>query len=155
MLIALLRSALIEAKAVGTGAQALSSIQTERFDLDLTGLTMISRALICAARCCLRAGQPILFFSGAAYEADKKRGIEAGADAYVIKPDLDGLVGSITQLVSHCVCLTRKVGVHCHVFDMCASTHTGPVGVVDPTKLKTSKSLRRRNGVIPKSRPLV
>jgi DNA-binding response OmpR family regulator len=30
---------------------------------------------------------PILFFSGAAYETDKKRGIEAGANAYVIKPD--------------------------------------------------------------------
>jgi DNA-binding response OmpR family regulator len=43
---------------------------------------------------------PILFFSGAAYEADKKRGIEAGANAYVIKPDVDGLVGSIRQLVS-------------------------------------------------------
>ena len=43
---------------------------------------------------------PILFFSGAAYEADKKRGIEAGANAYVIKPDLDGLLGSVKQFVS-------------------------------------------------------
>ncbi len=33
MLITLLRLALIEAKAVGTAAQALSSIQAERFDL--------------------------------------------------------------------------------------------------------------------------
>jgi hypothetical protein len=40
-------------------------------------------------------------FRGTAYADDKKREIEAGADAYVIKPDLDGLLGSITQLVSH------------------------------------------------------
>jgi DNA-binding response OmpR family regulator len=46
------------------------------------------------------ADTPILFFSGAAYETDKKRGIEAGANAYVIKPDLDGLLGSIKQFVS-------------------------------------------------------
>jgi len=43
---------------------------------------------------------PILFFSGAAYEADKKKGIEAGADAYVTKPDIYGLVGSIKQFMS-------------------------------------------------------
>lgn len=35
MLTTLLRFALIEAKAVGTAAQALSSIQTESFDLYL------------------------------------------------------------------------------------------------------------------------
>ncbi len=44
---------------------------------------------------------PILFFSGAAYEADKKRGLEAGADAYVNKPDIHGLLGSITYYISH------------------------------------------------------
>jgi DNA-binding response OmpR family regulator len=52
---------------------------------------------------------PILFFSGAAYEADKKRGIEAGADAYVIKPDLDGLLGSIKHFVSHAENATAKI----------------------------------------------
>jgi len=39
-------------------------------------------------------------FSGAAYESDKKRGIEAGANAYVIKPDFDGLLGTVNQFVS-------------------------------------------------------
>ena len=102
MLTTLLKLALIEAKAVGTAAQALSSIQTERFDLylldarlpDLDGFELCRR---------LRAFDPhtpILFFSGAAYADDKQRGIEAGADAYVIKPDLDGLLGSIKQFTS-------------------------------------------------------
>ena len=102
MLIALLRLALIETKAVGTAAQALWSIQAERFDLylldawlpDLDGFELCRR---------IRAFDPltpILFFSGAAYEADKKRGIEAGANAYWIKPDLAGLLGSVTQFLA-------------------------------------------------------
>jgi DNA-binding response OmpR family regulator len=44
---------------------------------------------------------PILFFSSAASAADKKRGISAGANAYVIKPDVAVLVGNITKFVSH------------------------------------------------------
>ena len=101
MLTTLLQLALIEAKAVGTASQALTSAQTERFDLycldarlpDLDGFELCRR---------MRAFDPhtpILFFSGAAYEADKEKGIEAGADAYVVKPDLDNLVGSIKRLI--------------------------------------------------------
>jgi DNA-binding response OmpR family regulator len=103
MLITLLRLALIEAKAVGTAAQALSLIQTERFDLYLLDgwLPGLDGFELCRQMRALDPHTPILFFSGAAYEADKKRGIEAGANAYVVKPDVDGLVGSITQLVSN------------------------------------------------------
>jgi hypothetical protein len=43
MLIALLRLALIEAKAFGTAAKALSSIQTERFDKYLDGRLVAMR----------------------------------------------------------------------------------------------------------------
>ena len=111
MLGTLLKLALIEAKAVGTAAQALSSIQAERFDLylldswlpDLDGFELCRRMRI------FDPHTPILFFSGAAYEADKKRGIEAGANAYVIKPDLEGLLGSITQFVPHAASTPAKV----------------------------------------------
>jgi len=48
---------------------------------------------------------PILFYSGAAYDDDKKRGIEAGANAYVTKPDVDGLLGRVTELVSPANCV--------------------------------------------------
>jgi DNA-binding response OmpR family regulator len=97
MLVTLLRRELIETKAVGTAAQAISSTQTERFDLyvvdsqlpDLDGFDLCRRIRD------VDPDTPILFFSGAAYEADRKRGIEAGANDYVIKPDLDGLPGSI------------------------------------------------------------
>jgi DNA-binding response OmpR family regulator len=111
MLITLLRLALIEAKAVGTAAQALSLIQTERFDLYLLDawLPGLDGFELCRRMRAFDPHTPILFFSGAAYEADKKRGIEAGADAYVIKPDVDGLVGSITQLVSDAEKATAKI----------------------------------------------
>lgn len=43
---------------------------------------------------------PILFYSGAAYDADKQKGIAAGANAYVTKPDVDGLIKTIEELVA-------------------------------------------------------
>jgi len=102
MLTTLLKLALIEATAVGTAAQALASIQTERFDLYLLDARLpdLDGFELCRRMRAFDPHTPILFFSGAAYEDDKKRGIDAGADAYVIKPDLDGLLGSITHFVS-------------------------------------------------------
>jgi len=103
MLSTLLRLALIEAKTVGTAAQALSSIQAERFDLYMldSWLPDLDGFELCCRIRDFDPHTPILFFSGAGYEADKNRGIKAGANAYVIKPDLDGLLGCITRFVSH------------------------------------------------------
>ena len=42
---------------------------------------------------------PILFFSGAGRQTDKKMGHQAGANAYVIKPDISQLLGSIAQFI--------------------------------------------------------
>jgi len=111
MLIMLLRHELIEAKAVGTAVQAMSSIQTEHFDLYLldSRLPDLDGFALCRRIRDFDPETPILFFSGAAYEADKKRGIEAGANAYVIKPDLDGLLESIKQFVSHEESATAKI----------------------------------------------
>ena len=93
----------IEATGVGTAAQALSLIQAERFDLYLLDawLPDLDGFELCRRMRDFDPHTPILFFSGAAYEADKRRGIDAGANAYLIKPDLDGLFGTITQFVSH------------------------------------------------------
>lgn len=101
MLTTLLRFALIEAKAVGTAAQALSLIQTERFDLYLldSRLPDLDGFELCRRMRARDPHMPILFFSGAAYKADIKSGIEAGADAYLVKPDIAGLVGNIKRFV--------------------------------------------------------
>jgi DNA-binding response OmpR family regulator len=111
MLSTLLRLALVETETVCTAAQALSLIQAERFDLylmdawlpDLDGLELCRRIRD------FDPDTPILFFSGAGYEADKKKGIEAGANAYLIKPDLDGLLGSIKQFISQSESATAKI----------------------------------------------
>jgi DNA-binding response OmpR family regulator len=102
MLVNLLRLAFIEAKAVGTAAQAFSLIQAEHFDLYMLDVWLpdIDGFELCRRMRALDAYTPILFFSGAAYEADKKKGIEVGADAYVTKPDINGLLESIKQFTS-------------------------------------------------------
>ena len=89
----------IETKGVGTAAQALSSIEAERFDLYLLDARLpdLDGFELCRRMRDVDPHTPILFFSGAAYDADKKKGIEAGATAYVVKPDIDGLIGTITK----------------------------------------------------------
>jgi len=102
MLGLLLKHWQIEAKTVGTATQALSMIQAERFDLYLldTQLPDLDGFELCRRMRSLDPQTPILFFSGAAYEADIQKGIEAGASAYVAKPDIEGVLGCIKQFVS-------------------------------------------------------
>jgi two-component system OmpR family response regulator len=103
MLVTLLGLASIEAEAVGTAAQALSLIQAADFDLCMLDgrLPDIDGFELCRQMRAVDSHIPILFFSGAAYAADKEKGIAAGADAYVTKPDIDELLGTIKQLTSH------------------------------------------------------
>ena len=111
MLTTLLKLALIDAKAVGTGAEALSSIQAESFDLCMldSRLPDVDGFELCRRLRAIDRNTPILFFSGAAFETDKKKGFEAGANAYVIKPDLDGLFSSIKQLASQPESRTARI----------------------------------------------
>ena len=103
MLAMLLRLALIEAKTVGTALQALSSIQNERFDLYLldSRLPDLDGFELCRRMRAIDRQTPILFFSGAAQETDRKKGLEAGANAYLVKPEIDSLIQTITQFVGH------------------------------------------------------
>ena len=102
MLSLLLKHWRIETKAVGTATQALSMIQAERFDLYLldTQLPDLDGFELCRRMRSLDPRTPILFFSGDAYESDKQKGIEAGASAYVAKPDIEAVMGYIKQFVS-------------------------------------------------------
>jgi DNA-binding response OmpR family regulator len=111
MLVTLLGLELIDVEAVGTAAQALSLMQTERFDLYLLDgwLPGLDGFELCRRMRAVDPHTPILFFSGAAYEDDKKTGIEAGANAYLVKPNVNELVGSIRQLVSEVESVTAKV----------------------------------------------
>jgi DNA-binding response OmpR family regulator len=103
MLTQLLKLALIEAKTVGTAVQALSSMQTERFDLYVIDawLPKIDGFELCRRMRAIDRHTPILFFSGAAHTADRKKGLAAGANAYVVKPEIHSLIDTIAQFVGH------------------------------------------------------
>ena len=102
MLVTLLRLAFIEARAVGSAAQALSLIQTEHFDLVMLDARLpgIDGFELCRRLRAFDPHIPIIFFSGAAHETDKQKGIEAGADDYVSKPDIFQLMNSVKQFTS-------------------------------------------------------
>lgn len=103
MLKALLSISQIDVTAVASAESALSLIEAERFDIYLldSWLADTDGFELCRLMRESKPDTPVLFFSGAAYEVDKRRGMEAGASAYLCKPDLDGLIGSINQFVSH------------------------------------------------------
>jgi CheY-like chemotaxis protein len=101
MLVKLLELHQIQSKAVATAAEALALIKLERFDLYLTDVRLpdLNGFALCRRLRDFDPLTPILFFSGAAYPADKKRGLAAGANGYVVKPELDELVRTIKLLV--------------------------------------------------------
>ena len=101
MLTELLKLALIEAKTVGTAVQALSSMQEERFELYVLDawLPEVDGFELCRRMRAIDRHTPILFFSGAAHTADREKGLKAGANAYVVKPEIDNLLQTITQFV--------------------------------------------------------
>ena len=43
---------------------------------------------------------PIVFYSGAAYETDRQKGLEAGANVYLVKPEVSSVASTIFQLVT-------------------------------------------------------
>jgi len=102
MLTTLLRTQAVDARTVETSAQALLAVQAERFDLYSleTRLPDLNGFELCRKIREVEPYVPILFFSGADYEADRKLGIAAGANGYVIKPDIHCLLRAIDYLLS-------------------------------------------------------
>ena len=103
MLKLLLSISQIDVTAVASAESALSLIRAEPFSLYVldSWLADSDGFELCRLMRESNPDTPVLFFSGAAYDTDKRRGMEAGASAYLCKPDLDGLLGSINQFVSH------------------------------------------------------
>ena len=99
MLSELLKLSKIDSESASTAAEALSMAQAEAFDLYLleAWLPNVDGFELCRQLRTADPHTPIVFFSAAAYEADKKRAIQAGATAYVNKPDIDALLQSISK----------------------------------------------------------
>lgn len=85
-------------------ALALAAIQ--EFDLyvldkrlpDSDGLAL------CAQLTEITPDVPCMFYSGDAYEIHRHQAIEAGAAAYVAKPDIEGLIANVHKLLAEREC---------------------------------------------------
>lgn len=101
MLVALLDQVKIEAVTAASAELALALVENQRFELYLLDVKLPCQGgfALCRQIRVLEPLRPIVIYSGAAYEADRERGIEAGANACLSKPDIEGLLGKITSLV--------------------------------------------------------
>jgi DNA-binding response OmpR family regulator len=91
----------IDTVTVPSASQALSLIQKEQFDMYLleAWLPEVDGFELCRQMRYQDPSTPVLFFSAAGYEVDKKRAFKAGASKYFTKPDIEGLLGTVEQYV--------------------------------------------------------
>ena len=102
MLSLLLKTMQIDVTCVQSAAEAWPKINAERFDLYVLDawLPNVDGYALCRQIRSCDPSTPILFYSGAAYDADKEKGIAAGANAYVTKPNVEGLISSTMDLLA-------------------------------------------------------
>lgn len=90
LLTIMLRLSGLESIAVSTAAEALGLMEEERFSLyvidgQLPGIGGLS---FCEEIRRVDKITPVVFFTGNAFEADREAGMLAGANAYVVKPEV-------------------------------------------------------------------
>ena len=51
---------------------------------------------------------PCIFYTGDAYEMHRREALAAGAAAFVAKPDIEGLISAVHQLLSESECAATK-----------------------------------------------
>jgi DNA-binding response OmpR family regulator len=98
-----------EVDTASTMQDAANLAVTKDFDLyvldkrlpDGTGLEL------CETLMKLTPNVPCIFYSGDAYEIHRSEAFEAGAAAYVPKPDIDQLMNTIRDILSEKECATE------------------------------------------------
>ncbi len=101
MLKTLLEFSGIDVLSLETACEAFQAAQDNHFDLYLqeTSFPDGSGLELCRRLRDLNPQTPIVFYSSAAYESDRQKGIAAGADAYLTKPDSTAVANTIFRLV--------------------------------------------------------
>jgi DNA-binding response OmpR family regulator len=66
---------------------------------------------LCQRLTAITPGVPCIFYSGDAYDIHRMQAIAAGADAYVVKPDIEGLISSVQNLLTQRECATATSSV--------------------------------------------
>jgi DNA-binding response OmpR family regulator len=95
-----------------TAEEALQLAESGDFDLYVLDkhLPDGSGLELCPKLNQLTPGVPCLFYSGDAYAIHRSEALAAGAHAYVVKPDIDGLIETVRQLLSDKACATATSG---------------------------------------------
>jgi DNA-binding response OmpR family regulator len=80
---------------------ALATAKTGGLDLCILDhwLTETSGIELCQQIRAFDSQTPIMFYSGAGYSTDIQKGLDAGAQAYLVKPDFDHLKLTIDRLI--------------------------------------------------------
>ena len=101
MMNALLCSYGYEPVVTASVTDALERIRSGGLDLCILDhwLTALNGIELCKQIRTINSSLPILFYSGAGYEADVQNGLAAGAQAYLVKPDFDRLMPTIDRLI--------------------------------------------------------
>lgn len=107
--------------------KALDMIKEERFDLCLMDNWMpgLSGEDLCKKIREFDSKTPILFYSGAAYESDRKRAMNSGAQGYLVKPVAeDKLLAEVVRVITE-------------------SKRIVPIAVVPPDQTEPIKATKR------------
>ena len=98
----LMKSHGIEVSCAPSAAEAWLKVKAESFDLVVLDVWLPRLGGLEFCRQLRGSGfsAPILFYSGAATNLDKEKGIAAGADAYLLKPDIEGLIETVVAFVA-------------------------------------------------------
>jgi DNA-binding response OmpR family regulator len=87
--------------SVPDAAEALRLIESERFDLYVLDSEMpgFSGLTLCHKIRAVDTHTPIVIFSGHGFESHRAAGMLAGANAYLVKPDVRELIPTIKRLL--------------------------------------------------------
>ncbi|HEY9283788.1 MAG TPA: response regulator [Pyrinomonadaceae bacterium] len=101
LLSALLGGSGYEVKHAGSVGEALGVAREEHFDLFVLDSRYPdgSGVELCRQLRQVRPQAPVVFYSGAALAEDEALGLGAGAEAYVVKPEIDGLLTAVERVL--------------------------------------------------------
>ncbi|MCM3904287.1 MAG: response regulator [Pyrinomonadaceae bacterium] len=85
---------------------ALKLAKSEEFDLYVLDKRLPdgSGIELCEKLAAVTPDVPCMFYTGDAYEVHKREAIAAGADGYVAKPDIEGLIEGVRKLLAQREC---------------------------------------------------
>ena len=103
MLKTLLGMSELEATSVASTEEALRLIGKEKFSLYIVDfqLPAVSGLEFCKQIRKLDAETPILIYTGAAHESERASEMLAGANAYLVKPEVGEIVPTIKRLLGN------------------------------------------------------